>query len=188
MRRSGEEGARSGSGRYGRVDAGPYQASSWPPRRSAGASSALSGHRHRQGAARASQLWLQGFSEQARLLGMRALEEARPLQFALPVSVAMTWAGFNRYLSDTDIDAVEHDIVELMEHARTHSIGNQLGIGHCLLGLCQTRRNQFDTATPLVSRAVRGMIHYATAHTRRIQGYWILSGCRDSESAGHAIS
>src|SRR5260370_10043624 len=86
---------------------------------------------------------------------MRALEEARPLQFALPVSVAMTWAGFNRYLADTDIDAVEHDIVELMEHARTHSIGNQLGIGHCFLGLCQTRRNQFDTATPLVREGLR---------------------------------
>ena len=103
----------------------------------------------------ASTLWLQGFPEQARLLGMRALEEAQPLQFALPVSVAMTWAGFNRYLSDIDIDAVEHDIVELIEHARTHSIGNQLGIGHCLLGLCQTRRNQFDAATPLVREGLR---------------------------------
>src|SRR5882757_670647 len=37
-------------------------------------------------------------------------------------------------------------------------------------------------------RGVRGMIHYATAHAQRIQRYWILSGCRDSESAGHAIS
>lgn len=103
----------------------------------------------------ASTLWLQGFPEQAELLGMRALEEAQPLQFALPVSVAMTWAGFNRYLSDTNIDAVEHDIVELMEHARTHSIGNQLGIAHCLLGLCQTRRNQFDSATSLVREGLR---------------------------------
>jgi predicted ATPase/DNA-binding winged helix-turn-helix (wHTH) protein len=103
----------------------------------------------------ASTLWLQGFPEQARLLGMRALEEARPLQFALPVSVAMVWAGFNRYLFDTDIDAVEHDIVELMEHARTHSIGSQLGVGHCFLGLCQTRRNQFDAATPLVTEGLR---------------------------------
>jgi predicted ATPase/DNA-binding winged helix-turn-helix (wHTH) protein len=103
----------------------------------------------------ANTLWLQGFPEQARVLGMRALEEARPLQFALPVGVAMTCAGFNRYLSDIDIDAVEHDIVELMEHARTHSIGNQLGIGHCLLGLCQTRRNQFDAATSLVKEGLR---------------------------------
>jgi predicted ATPase len=103
----------------------------------------------------ASTLWLQGFPEQARLMGMRALEQARPLQFALPVSVAMVWAGFNRYLSDTDIDAVEHDIVELIEHARTHSIASQLGIGHCLLGLCQTRRNQFDAATPLVTEGLR---------------------------------
>jgi predicted ATPase/DNA-binding winged helix-turn-helix (wHTH) protein len=103
----------------------------------------------------ASTLWLQGSPEQARLLGMRALEEARPLQFALPVSVAMLWAAFNGYLSDTDIDAVEHDIVELIEHARTHSIASQLGIGHCLLGLCQTRRNQFDAAMPLVTEGLR---------------------------------
>jgi tetratricopeptide (TPR) repeat protein len=104
----------------------------------------------------ASTLWLQGFPEQARLLGMReALKEAQPLQFALPVSVAMLWAAFNGYLSDTDIDAVEHDIVELIEHARTHSIASQLGIGHCLLGLCQTRRNQFDAAMPLVTVGLR---------------------------------
>jgi len=135
----------------GRVDAGHYQALSWPPRRSAGASSALAGHRHRERAARASQcgrydrrvatlgslastLWLQGFP--SRPSNWECAHWRRPsrFQFALPVSVAMTSAGFNRYLSDTDIDAVEHDIVELMEHARTHSIGDQLGIGHCLLG------------------------------------------------------
>jgi predicted ATPase len=103
----------------------------------------------------ANTLWLQGFPEQARLLGLRALEQARPLQFALPVTVAMIWAGFNRYLSDTDIDAVEQDIVELIEHARTHAIGSQLGIGNCLLGLCQTRRSQFDAATPLVGEGLR---------------------------------
>src|SRR5882762_8017150 len=48
------------------------------------------------------------------------------------------------------------------------------------------RRIQFTS--PACSRGVRGMIHYATAHAQRIQRYWILSGCRDSESAGHAIS
>ncbi len=42
-----------------------------------------------------------------------------------------------------------------MEHARTHSIGNQLGIAYCLLGLCQTRRNQFDTATSLVDQGLQ---------------------------------
>ena len=103
----------------------------------------------------ANTLWMQGFPEQAELLGLRLLETARPLQFAMPLSVAMTWASFNRYFSDTDIDAVERDIVELTEHARTHSIKPQVGIGHCLLGLCQTRRNQFDAAMPLATEGLR---------------------------------
>jgi predicted ATPase/DNA-binding winged helix-turn-helix (wHTH) protein len=103
----------------------------------------------------ANTLWMQGFSEQAESLGLRVLEAARPLQFAMPLSVAMTWACFNRYLSDTDIDAVEHDIVELIEHARTHSIKPQVGIGHCFLGLCQTRRNQFDAAMSLATEGLR---------------------------------
>jgi predicted ATPase len=73
----------------------------------------------------------------------------------MPLSVAMTWATFHRYLSDTDIDAIEQDIVELIEHARTHSIKPQVGIGHCFLGLCQTRRNQFDAAMPLATEGLQ---------------------------------
>jgi predicted ATPase len=73
----------------------------------------------------------------------------------MPLSVAMTWASFHGYLSDTDIDAVEHDIVELIEHARTHSIKPQVGIGNCFLALCQTRRNQFDAAMPLAAEGLR---------------------------------
>jgi predicted ATPase/DNA-binding winged helix-turn-helix (wHTH) protein len=103
----------------------------------------------------ASTLWMQGFPKQAELLGLRVLEAARPLQFAMPLSVAMTWACFHRYLSDTDIEAVEHDIVELIEHARTHSIKPQVGIGNCFLALCQTRRNQFDAAMPLAAEGLR---------------------------------
>jgi tetratricopeptide (TPR) repeat protein len=103
----------------------------------------------------ASTLWMQGFPEQAESLGLRVLEAARPLQFAMPLSVAMTWATFHRYLSDTDIDAIEQDIVELIEHARTHSIKPQVGIGHCFLALCQTRRNQFDAAMPLATEGLQ---------------------------------
>jgi tetratricopeptide (TPR) repeat protein len=103
----------------------------------------------------ANTLWMQGLPEQAESLGLRVLEAAQPLQFAMPLSVAMTWACFDRYLSDTDIDAVEHEIVELIEHARTHSIRPQVGIGQCFLGLCQTRRNQFDAAMSLATEGLR---------------------------------
>src|SRR5262249_44553948 len=100
-------------------------------------------------------LWLQGLPEQARQWARRGVEEARPLPFALPFSVAMTWAAFNDYLSEVDIDPIEHDIVDMVEHARAHEIANQVGIGHCMLGLCQTRRGLFDAAVPLVTEGLR---------------------------------
>lgn len=110
----------------------------------------------------ASTLWLQGFPEQARQMALRGVAAARPLPFALPISVAMTWVAYIDYLSCVDIDAIEQDIVEMTEHARTHSIGSQVGIGLCILGLCQTRRNQFDAALPLVTEGLRLLVegHY----------------------------
>ncbi|MEI9887626.1 MAG: winged helix-turn-helix domain-containing protein [Rhizomicrobium sp.] len=107
-------------------------------------------------------LWLQGYFEQARQWGERALAEARSLEFALPVGVALTWAGLNKYLSDPDIDAVERDVVELVDHSRTHAIASDEAFGLCLLGLCQAKRQQFDAAMPLVMEGLRmfGEIHY----------------------------
>jgi predicted ATPase len=67
----------------------------------------------------------------------------------------MMWAVFNKYLSDTDIEAIEHDVVELMEYARVYSIGSYQGFGLCLLGLCQTRQSQFAPATSLVTEGLR---------------------------------
>jgi tetratricopeptide (TPR) repeat protein len=102
-----------------------------------------------------STLWLQGYPDQARLCARQGVEAAQPLPFALPISIAMTWSAFNGYLADTDIDAVEHDIVEMMEHARTHAIGSQVGMGYCILGLCQTKRRQFEVAGPLMTEGLR---------------------------------
>jgi len=102
-----------------------------------------------------STLWLQGYPDQARLCARRGVEEAQPLPFALPISVALAWAAFNAYLADADIDATEHDIVEMMEHARTHAIGSQVGMGLCLLGLCQSKRRHFDLAGPLMGDGLR---------------------------------
>jgi predicted ATPase len=102
-----------------------------------------------------STLWLQGYPDQARLCARRGVEEAQPLPFALPISIAMTWAAFNSYLADADIDATEDEIVEMMEHARTHAIGSQVGMGLCILGLCQIRRGQFNVAPPLMTEGLR---------------------------------
>ncbi len=100
-------------------------------------------------------LWLQGFPDQAQHWCDRTMDEAKRLGRALPLSVAMTWTGLTRYLFDQDIDAVEQDIVELLEHARARSNKVYEGCGLCLLGLCQTRREDFEAAKPLVEKGLQ---------------------------------
>jgi predicted ATPase len=92
----------------------------------------------------ANTLWTLGFPDQAQKWGERALAEARALQFELPVGVAMIWAGFNKYLSETDIGAVEQDMVELLEHGRSHSVDSEAAFALCILGLCQAKRGDYD--------------------------------------------
>jgi predicted ATPase/DNA-binding winged helix-turn-helix (wHTH) protein len=99
-------------------------------------------------------LWLQGFPDQARDWGSRAVDEARELGLATPLNTTMTWACLNKFLSDPDIDAVESDVVEFLEHARTHATPGFEGLALCLLGLCQTKRNDFDAAQPLVAKGL----------------------------------
>jgi tetratricopeptide (TPR) repeat protein len=112
-------------------------------------------------------LWLQGFPEQARDWGSRAIGEARELELAMPLCAAMTWPVFNKYLLDPDIDAVERDTVELLEHARTHAATTYEGFGLCILGLCQTKRGEFDSAKPLVTKGLQLLAeaHYCVFHT-----------------------
>jgi predicted ATPase/DNA-binding winged helix-turn-helix (wHTH) protein len=112
-------------------------------------------------------LWLQGFPDQARNWGSRAIDEARELGLAIPLSAAMTWPVFNKFLLEPDIDAVERDTVELLEHARTHTAVAYEGFGLCILGLCQTKRAEFETAKPLVAKGLELLAesHYGVFHT-----------------------
>ena len=99
--------------------------------------------------------WLQGLPRQAEKTGERAMETATTLGFPVPISVAKAWTSLNRYLSGIDIDAIEHDALELAEYGRTHSVGGYQGIGLCILGLCQAKRGQYDDAPMLVSEGLK---------------------------------
>jgi len=83
------------------------------------------------------------------------METATTLGFPVPISVAKAWTSLNRYLSGIDIDAIEHDALELAEYGRTHSVGGYQGIGLCILGLCQAKRGQYDDAPMLVSEGLK---------------------------------
>ncbi|MDB5480006.1 MAG: transcriptional regulator [Caulobacteraceae bacterium] len=113
-------------------------------------------------------LWIIGRPEQARAMGKQAVADARSLGFAIPIGVAMSWAMLNTYLSDPDIDVVEHDAVELLEHASTHSIDSDAGFALCLLGLSQARRDDFEAGARLVSK---GLSRLASA---RLEAFSVL--------------
>jgi predicted ATPase/DNA-binding winged helix-turn-helix (wHTH) protein len=99
--------------------------------------------------------WLRGYADRARQLSKAAVEEARALGYAFPFGAAMMWYGLNIYLSEPDTEAIEHEIIELVEHGRTHSVPADLGNGLSILGLCQARRGQVDAAIPLVTDGLR---------------------------------
>ena len=102
-------------------------------------------------------LWIIGRPDQARAMGRQAVADARSLGFAIPIALAMSWAILSTYLSEPDIDVVEHDAVELLEYATTHSIGSDAGFALCLLGLSQAHRDDFEAGARLVSKGLSAL-------------------------------
>src|SRR5262249_38214463 len=109
----------------------------------------------------ANTLWTKGLPEQARKLAEQAVAEARTLQVEVAFGVAMTWAGLSRYLYDSDIGAIEHDMVELLEHGRSHGVNSEISSALGILSLCQAKRGEIDEALRLKTEALR---LFADAH------------------------
>lgn len=106
-------------------------------------------------------LWLTGFPDKAARWGERGIAEARELKLDMSVGAAMIWAGLNTYLSETDTGAVERDMVELLEHARSFSADSEAGFALSILGLCQARRGELDAGRQSLREGLR---HFADAH------------------------
>jgi predicted ATPase/DNA-binding winged helix-turn-helix (wHTH) protein len=100
-------------------------------------------------------LWILGQPTQARSLGEEAVVEARTSGFAIPIGLAMECAGLNAYLSEPDLDLIEGDMVELLEHGQTHSIDSNSGWALSVMGLCQARRGQFDAGARMVTEGLQ---------------------------------
>ncbi|MEI9888969.1 MAG: winged helix-turn-helix domain-containing protein [Rhizomicrobium sp.] len=98
---------------------------------------------------------MQGRPEEARRWGEEAMLEAQKLNLAMPSCIALTWVAFNAFLSQPDLDTVEREVVDLLDHCRSHGISVYAGLGLALLGLCQIRRGDFDGGTPLVKEGLR---------------------------------
>src|SRR6202011_922682 len=113
--------------------------------------------------------WLRGSPDQTRRLNLMSIAEARQLDHAVPLCVALAWASFNTYLispNDLEIEALAD---ELVDHAAKYSVESYHGFGLSMQALCRIRRGEVDVASATL---YRGLEKLSTARYRVFS--WIL--------------
>lgn len=95
-------------------------------------------------------MWLRGSPDHARRLSRMSLAEARQLDQAVPLCVALAWASFDSYLIDPDDDETAALADQLVDHAKKYDVESYYGFGLCLQGLGKARRGETDEATELL--------------------------------------
>jgi tetratricopeptide (TPR) repeat protein len=95
-------------------------------------------------------VWLRGAPEQAQRLGRMSIAEARQLDQAVPLCVALTWAAFTAYLTNPDDGETDALANELVEHAGKHSVDSYYGFGLAMQALRRVRQGEVDAANDLL--------------------------------------
>jgi predicted ATPase len=98
--------------------------------------------------------WLRGCPDQARRLNLMSIAEARQLDHAVPLCVALAWASFNRYLTNPDDFETEALANELVDHAAKYAVESYHGFGLGMQALCRVRRDEGDTASAMLYRGL----------------------------------
>jgi predicted ATPase len=93
---------------------------------------------------------LRGSPDHARRLNQMAIAEARQLDHAVPLCVALASAGFNMYLTNPEDGETEAVANELVERARKYSVESYHGFGLSLQALCRVRRGDIDAAQAML--------------------------------------
>jgi predicted ATPase/DNA-binding winged helix-turn-helix (wHTH) protein len=99
-------------------------------------------------------VWLRGSPDQARRLNMMSIAEARQLDHAVPLCVALAWASFNAYLTNPDDPETEALANELVDHAAKHAVDSYYGFGLSMQALCRNRRGDGDAASATLDRGL----------------------------------
>jgi predicted ATPase len=94
--------------------------------------------------------WLRGSPDHAWRLNQMAIAEARQLDHAVPLCVALASAGFNMYLISPEDGETEALANELVERAGKYSVESYLGLGLSLRALCRVRRGDIDAAQTML--------------------------------------
>jgi hypothetical protein len=114
-------------------------------------------------------VWLRGCPDQAQRLNLMSIAEARQLDHAVPLCVALAWASFNTYLTSPNALETETLANELVDHAAKYSVESYLGFGLSMQALCRIGRDEGDAASATL---YRGLEKLSTARYRVFN--WIL--------------
>ena len=98
--------------------------------------------------------WLRGCPDQARRLNLMSIAEARQLDHAVPLCVALAWASFNTYLTSPDDLETEALANELVDHAAKYAVESYHGFGLSMQALCRVRRDEGDTVSATLYRGL----------------------------------
>lgn len=99
-------------------------------------------------------VWLRGCPDQARRLNLMSIAEARQLDLAVPLCVALAWASFNTYLTSPDDLETEVLANELVDHAAKYAVESYHGFGLGMQALCRARRGEDDAAAATLYRGL----------------------------------
>jgi predicted ATPase/DNA-binding winged helix-turn-helix (wHTH) protein len=98
----------------------------------------------------ASVAWLRGDPDHAWRLNQMAIAEARQLDHAVPLCVALASASFNMYRTSPEDGEAEALANELVERAAKHAVESYHGFGLSLQALCGVRRGDIDAARTML--------------------------------------
>jgi predicted ATPase/DNA-binding winged helix-turn-helix (wHTH) protein len=98
--------------------------------------------------------WLRGSPDQTRRLNLMSIAEARQLDHAVPLCVALAWASFNTYLTSPDDIETEALANELVDHAAKYAVESYHGFGLSMQALCRVRRGEGDAALATLYRGL----------------------------------
>ena len=98
--------------------------------------------------------WLRGSPDQAQRLSLMSIAEARQLDLAVPLCVALAWASFTTYLTSPDDPETEALANELVDHAAKYAVDSYHGFGLSMQALCRVRRDGSDTASATLYRGL----------------------------------
>jgi tetratricopeptide (TPR) repeat protein len=111
-------------------------------------------------------VWLRGSPDHARRLSQMSLAEARQLDHAVPLCVALTWASFNAYLANPDDDRTGALADELIDHAGKYGVESYHGFGLAMRALGRVRQGDIETAAELLYSGLEKLsaAHYGVFH------------------------